>query len=453
MGQVDLAIRREGNFRRLYAIKRLHPHLRDDQEFRDMFLDEARIAGLLHHANVVSVLDMGEDTDGPFLVLDYVDGLPLSRLASIARRREEPIPIQVALRMAAGIARGLHAAHSLVDHGGQLLNLVHRDLSPHNVLVGYDGTVRITDFGIAKALGRTTRTDTGVLKGKVSYMSPEQLRFREPDHRSDLFALGVVLFEMLAGRRLYKNREGADGVRRILDEPPPDLGEDRPDAPPELTALLFELLAKEPEDRPADASAVVRRLEQMLGESLASEEPIEVGTYVLGLAEETLDRREEIAEAVKTTRIQTRSESQMAPPRRRWAAAAGALLLVLAVAAGWSFMREPAVEPAPESVASSPRVVEILPPSETARTESSQAPAQPIPSPAEEVAVTAAETAVEPPEASTVDAPTETLRKTRPRSRRGRRSARRRAATKREEAPAEAAMSSMSSDQRTWEDW
>jgi hypothetical protein len=221
------------------------------------------------------------------------------------------------------------------------------------VLVGYDGTVRITDFGIAKALGRATHTDTGVLKGKVSYMSPEQLQFREPDHRSDLFSLGVVLFEVLAGRRLYKNRDGADGVRRILEDPPPDLGEDRPDAPPELTALLFELLAKEPDDRPADAAVVVRRLEQMLGECLVSDESIDVGTYVSELAKETLGRRREIAEAVRSTRIATASYVKSGV-RTRWAVGVGAFLVAVVAAVGWVMWNDAGPGEGDQAVVASP---------------------------------------------------------------------------------------------------
>jgi eukaryotic-like serine/threonine-protein kinase len=152
MGRVDLAMRQEGAFRRLYAVKRLKESYREEEDFLRMFLDEARIAGFLRHPNVVSVLDLGRDADGPYLVMDYVEGVSLNSL--IARVRSSPIPTQVALSIAQQIAEGLHAAHELTSPEGDSLHLVHRDVSPQNVLVGYDGVARITDFGIAKAMGR-----------------------------------------------------------------------------------------------------------------------------------------------------------------------------------------------------------------------------------------------------------------------------------------------------------
>jgi len=280
MGTVSLALRRERDFQRIYALKRLHPLARDDAELRAMFLDEARIAGIIRHPNVVSVLDMGEDAEGPFLVMDYVDGLNLAQLIVDAKKQGELLPIQIVVRIALEMARGLHAAHEVVDHDGHPLAVVHRDLSPQNVLIGYAGTVSITDFGIAKALGRNAKTSTGILKGKISYMSPEQLRFEEPDRRSDLFALGIILFEMLSGKRLYPNQGGNDVPRRILHESAPDIGEYRPEVPPELVKLIFRLLAKDPEERPKSAAAVAQQLEGLLANLLAEEDPIDLGPYV-----------------------------------------------------------------------------------------------------------------------------------------------------------------------------
>ncbi|MEO0324686.1 MAG: serine/threonine-protein kinase, partial [Myxococcota bacterium] len=262
MGRVDLAVRRDGSFQRLFAVKRLHESFRDDAEFRSMFLDEARIAGLLRHPNVVSVVDVGEDAQGPFLVLDFVAGVSLGDLIRECQERGQLVPWTVALRIALQTAEGLHAAHELRDpETGMHLHLVHRDVSPQNVLLSYDGTAHVTDFGIAKALGRRTKTTTGVLKGKLGYLAPEVLRYEEPDRRSDLFSLGVVLFELLAGRRLYKSSHRVAGAWRVLNEPAPDLGEEREDAPASLVALLFRLLAKDPAYRPATAREVARELD------------------------------------------------------------------------------------------------------------------------------------------------------------------------------------------------
>jgi eukaryotic-like serine/threonine-protein kinase len=300
MGRIDLVSAREGTFLRLHAVKRLHLPGRDDPEFREMFLDEARIAGLIRHANVVSVLDVDEDEDGPFLVMDYVEGVSLKNVIVRHHKSKEPIPIQLCARISSQIAQGLHAAHELTTPDGKPLELVHRDVSPQNVIVGFDGVVRVTDFGVAKAVGRSTRTDAGVLKGKHGYFSPEQLRFEEPDRRSDLFALGVILYEMLTTRRLYANREGTEGAHRTLNEPPPDVGEIRPDAPPALVELLFDLLAKDPKDRPKTAREVARRLEAIGAESSSSEGLLEITEYMeTTFGAERAEMRERVARGLE----------------------------------------------------------------------------------------------------------------------------------------------------------
>ena len=245
-----------------------------------MFMDEARLAGLVRHPNAVGVLDVGVDDDGPFLIMDFVEGVSLSRLIADAVGAGRSIPMQVAVRICMDAARGLHAAHEVRAEDGTVLRLVHRDVSPQNILVGFDGTVRVTDFGIAKALGNSSRTSAGVLKGNMGYLAPEQLRFEEPDRRSDFFSLGVTLYELLSGRRLYPNKTGFDGTRRILTEPPPDIGEVRNDVPPELCELLFEMLAKERDSRPATAAEIASRLEGILAVLIAEEGSVTVSDYM-----------------------------------------------------------------------------------------------------------------------------------------------------------------------------
>jgi serine/threonine-protein kinase len=326
MGSVELVLRIEGTFERLYARKRLHPHLRKDAAFRAMFMDEARIAGTVRHPNVAGVLDVGEDDEGPFIVMEYVDGQPLARLVAAAGERQEPLPVQLGVRIAIETARGLQAVHEAVSSEGAPLAIVHRDLSPKNVLLGYDGTVRVTDFGIAKALGNSTRTATGVLKGTQGYLAPEVLRFEEPDRRSDLFALGVILFELLAGRRLYANTEGFDGARRTLEEPPPDIGLER-DVPPALAELLFELLAKDRDERPPSAADVVARLEPVLAELVAEEGALDLGEQVRArFADEQREQRARLAAARAALAAGARRP-------RRWRRAAAALALVGVAAA------------------------------------------------------------------------------------------------------------------------
>jgi len=271
MGRVEIAIREEGAFRRVYAIKRLREAFAEDRDVRVMFMDEARIAGLISHPNAVPVLDVGEDERGPYMVMDFVHGIPISRLATWAAHQGEILPVQTCVEVARQACEGLHSAHELRGRGGQLLGLVHRDVSPQNILLGFDGAVRVTDFGIAKALGRATETQSGHLKGKLGYMSPEQLRFEAFDRRSDIFSLGVVLFELLAGERLYGPGDPTEVVPRILDEPPPDLAEVRSDAPPALVDLMLRLLAKSRDSRPPTADAVARRLDEILAQLVLEE--------------------------------------------------------------------------------------------------------------------------------------------------------------------------------------
>lgn len=320
IGWVELVLRREGSFERLYARKRLRAEHRSDPDVVAMFSDEARIAGLVRHPNVVSVLDVGEDVDGPFLVMEYVEGVPASAIVRRAKESGAPVPLQLAVRVAMEAALGLHAAHGLTSAAGEPLALVHRDVSPQNLLVGFDGVTRVTDFGIAKAFGQSTRTQTGMLKGKLGYMAPEQLRFEEIDRRADLFALGVVLYELLAGERLYRNVDGHDGLRRILHEPPPDLGEVRTDAPPELVELVFSMLAKDPAQRPATALAVVRVLEGVLDDAIAAEGRLDVAEHM----------RATFAAEVEQARAQARQR----PRPAAWPRAPRTAALAVGVAAG-----------------------------------------------------------------------------------------------------------------------
>ncbi|HVT10409.1 MAG TPA: serine/threonine-protein kinase [Polyangia bacterium] len=280
MGYVELCCRREGRFVRWAARKRLHAQLRSDPVFRAMFMDEARVAGLVRHPNVVSVSDVGEDADGPYLIMDYVEGVSLSRLFRQAAGDRRKIPLQVAVRIGREAAIGLHAAHEVRAEDGSPLNLVHRDVSPQNVLIGFDGSVRVTDFGIAKALGNANQTTAGVLKGNMGYLSPEQLRFEEPDRRSDLFSLGVTLFELLSGERLYSNKAGFEGTRRILSEPTPDIRAVRPAVPAPLAELLLEMLSKATTGRPATALEVAARLENILFALLTTEGSMTVADYM-----------------------------------------------------------------------------------------------------------------------------------------------------------------------------
>lgn len=279
MGYIELVARREGRFSRLLARKRLHSHFRTDATFRSMLLEEARLAGLVRHPNVTTVLEVGEDESGPFFLMEYVEGPSVAQILECVEPRDGLLPVALAVSIVAQAARGLHAAHQLTSPEGSPLGVVHRDISPKNVLVGYDGLVRVADFGIAKAKDNLEQTRIGVLKGNVGYMAPEYLRFQELDCRSDLFALGVVLYELLARERLYVGDDTGAIARRILEEPPPDIFEIR-DVPPELTGLLFELLAKDRELRPESALAVATQLDAIGAALAAVDGPFDLGAYL-----------------------------------------------------------------------------------------------------------------------------------------------------------------------------
>lgn len=343
MGAVELVLRDRGGFHRLYARKRIHAELREDDSFRRMFLEEARIAGLLRHTNVVSVLDYGEDADGPFLIMDYVDGLSCADIIRGVRRLDALVPLSVCLRLGRDVATGLHAAHELRSEvSGEHLELVHRDVSPQNVLVGFDGIARVTDFGIARASTRPgDGTTKGVLKGKLGYISPEQLRFDEPDRRSDLFSLGVTLYELLTANRLYRRETEREVAKAILTEPPPDLGWERDDMPPQLVSLVMRLLAKAPEDRPQTAAEVANELREIERELIADPQFLEPAPYLLEtFGDAHAARKAKVQHALGLVRASLEESNRAHRTRRkttkRWrhiAAAVVAVALVGSVAA------------------------------------------------------------------------------------------------------------------------
>jgi serine/threonine-protein kinase len=256
MATVYLA-RRGGiaGFQRLVAIKRLHPYLQREQQFVQMFLDEARLAAGIHHPHVVSILEVGASEAGYYLVMEYVEGDTLARLLARAiSGTDETFPIPVAVRVMLDTLEGLHAAHELTDDFGKRLELVHRDVSPQNILVGVDGVTRLTDFGVARALSRLNATRAGQMKGKLAYMAPEQAKTEDVDRRTDVFAAGIVLWESLCLRRLFKGESDGETLNRILFEPVPRARDTNPAIPAELDAVVAKALARKPEDRFQDCA-------------------------------------------------------------------------------------------------------------------------------------------------------------------------------------------------------
>jgi serine/threonine protein kinase len=208
-----------GGFQRFVAVKRLHPHLANESDFVQMFLDEARLAALIHHPNVVSISEVGASDRGYYLVMDYIEGDTLARLMNDTAEAGRVVPLGVALRIVIDMLTGLHAAHDLHDEQGNPTGLVHRDVSPQNVLVGLDGISRISDFGVAHAASRLAGTRVGQLKGKIAYMAPEQAAGDEMlDRRADVFASGILLWELLTGRRLFRASNDAATLSRVVNE-------------------------------------------------------------------------------------------------------------------------------------------------------------------------------------------------------------------------------------------
>ncbi len=262
MGTVFLArLGGAGGFQRLYAIKRLHEHLARHGEFIEMFLDEARLAARIHHPNVVPILEIGTTAAGYYLVMEYVEGDTAGHLFYSATQEQKPVSARVAVRIVLDALAGLHAAHEGTDDDGRSLEIVHRDVSPHNILVSVDGVSRITDFGIARAASRLAVTRTGQLKGKIAYMAPEQARSEKIDRRADVFAMGICLWEMIARRRLFKSEAEGETLNRLLYEPIPSLRSVDPEVPRELDEVCAKALARDLDQRFATAAEFSDALE------------------------------------------------------------------------------------------------------------------------------------------------------------------------------------------------
>ena len=262
-------------FEKLVAVKVIHPHLAVEQEFVEMFLDEARIAARLHHPHIVEIHDLGEDDGVFFMVMEYVEGETLASLLRQLRKHEELLPLPAVLQIVADACGGLAAAHDETDANGKPMQLVHRDVSPHNLLVSMDGRVKVVDFGIAKATGRRSSTRTGQLRGKLAYMSPEQAGNQKIDHRTDLFALGAVLWELLTNQRLFMAETESETLARVTACEIPDITEHRDDLPDEIVRLVARALARDPNDRYESAQQMLRDIRSQLRALQGDSEPRE----------------------------------------------------------------------------------------------------------------------------------------------------------------------------------
>lgn len=254
-------LRGRHGFSRLVAVKRAHSHLVDDPELRKALIAEAKLASRLHHPNVCGVVDIDEPRDELLLAMDYVEGASLAQLGSIAQKRGTQLPMAAAIRIVLDVCAGLHAAHELRGDEGEPLHIVHRDVSPQNVLVGVDGLSRIADFGVAKWSESTHATTTAGVKGKFAYMAPEYIQHRRVDRRIDVFALGVTLWEALTGRRLFRGDSEMATMMMVVTTTPERASEVAPRVPAELDAVLAGALEKDPARRYATAAELGAALE------------------------------------------------------------------------------------------------------------------------------------------------------------------------------------------------
>lgn len=256
----------EAGFRRKVAIKRVLRHLFTDKEFEAMFVEEARVVADLNHPNIAQVHDFGYDTDGGyFIIMEWVEGLDLHRYVSSFVDAGERTPWPIVSAIAIEVLRALSSAHQRTDEQGRAAPVIHRDVTPANILIGLGGCVKLTDFGLSRAMDRPGTTDPGTVKGKVAYMAPEGLKGERASLMTDIYAVGVTLWEALAGQRLFGGSGGdVEIAMRVLKMDVPDLAGLRPDLPPELLHIVARAMAPVPRRRYQRAGAMVEALSSLL---------------------------------------------------------------------------------------------------------------------------------------------------------------------------------------------
>jgi serine/threonine-protein kinase len=308
MGIVHLAAAQgPGGFQKLLVVKELKPELALDPSYVAMFLDEARLAARLAHPNIVQTMDVGSDGERHYMVMEYLEGRSFHSIVRRARELNE-LTVGGQLRVVADTLLGLHYAHELRDFGGQPLGVVHRDLSPLNVLVTFDGQAKLIDFGIAKSVHSTLQTQAGVLKGRIAYMSPEQAWGHKVDRRADVYSAGVMIWEAAARRRLWHGMTDMETLTCILRDTAPRLRAVRPDAPEDLDAICARAMARQADDRYESAAALFAALEGHLATRSDNMTMREIGALAARLfAEERRKTKVHIEETVLRERSGPRS--------------------------------------------------------------------------------------------------------------------------------------------------
>jgi serine/threonine-protein kinase len=363
MGEVYLARQRGlAGFQKLVVIKTLLPHLCEDEEFIAMFTDEARLSAQLIHPNICQVFEFDEIGGNYYIAMEYLRGEDLRRLFRACQEQGRPLPLPLICRIVADAAAGLAFAHSLRDPAGRPYGIVHRDISPQNILVTLDGGVKIIDFGIAKAAGRAQHTRTGSLKGKCSYMSPEQASGEAVDARADIFALGIVLHELLTGRRLFKAEDDAQTLARVRECRVPPPSEVDPAIDAGLDPIVLKALEKDPARRYESAQELRLALEDWLVEGRRSASSAHLAEFLKVIYADRLEREAGEATAELPTPAtrrtptgsprgshtvsQVRTDSSSRPSGRRAATVAAAFAAAVAAVGLVAFFAARAPAPA-----------------------------------------------------------------------------------------------------------
>jgi eukaryotic-like serine/threonine-protein kinase len=345
---------------RLVAVKAMLPDLADEPEFVTMFIDEVRLVRAIRHPNVVKIYDVGEHEGIMWMSMEWVEGESLHTIIAEAGKRRA-IPPEMAVRVIADAAAGLHAAHELRDHDGTPRGVVHRDVSPHNILIGTNGIVKIVDFGVAKAVGRVSEaTRAGQLKGKFGYMSPEQALGKAVDRRSDIFSLGIVLFELTTSRRLFRGESDVDTLRLIISGQIPKPSAIDPKYPPDLERIVMKALEREAANRYQSAA----EFEQELRSYLKVKQIVVPESGIAGLIKRVLgeridQRRKAVRAALKALAAGARTAPELLPPESAFTPTGGDKITVtgVSVVTGTGLSGISGVGGAPLSTTPKPRSV------------------------------------------------------------------------------------------------
>jgi eukaryotic-like serine/threonine-protein kinase len=269
----------------MVVLKRILPHLAHDDQFIEMFLQEARLAARINHDNVVQIYDVGLTQRAYYMAMEYVDGWDLNRLLQHATKLRRPFPVHLAARICAEIAAALDAAHGALDPRGDPAPILHRDVSPHNILISRDGAVKLTDFGIAKAMDSGRMTPTATVKGKLAYMAPEVvLGTTDIDTRADIFPLGIVLYEMITLEKMFRRSSDYATIYALLHDRIPGLSELRDDVPSQLNEIGLRALAREPENRYPSAWEIRDDLHSFIAGTGLDASRLTIATYLGQLA-------------------------------------------------------------------------------------------------------------------------------------------------------------------------